>query len=268
MKRKKILLIIGILAAVGIITGLVLYFMDWGNEESSIQGSDLNTSGKTIKTPQGDEILDMGVIEGAFVSNPDPAKSEILFKVDGPKSAQGKFNKFTATLVGNTDFRKAKLNIEIEVGSLSTANDSRDGHLMKADFFDEKSFPQITFISDSIGFGKQGYIAHGKISFLGQSKNFSFPFEYLGAGKTEKGDPIYGFKGSFTFGHVAMGMPENTGVGDEADVSFYVEMIPAGADVEIDIEESEEEDAPAVYQGDEMDEVFDRIEEEAKALKK
>lgn len=268
MKRKKILLIVGIVAAIGIITGLVLYFMDWGNEESSIQGSDLEKNGQMITTPDGNEILDMGVIDGTFVSNPDPAKSEVLFKVDGPKSAQGKFKKFSATLVGNSDFRKSKLTVTIEVKSLSTANESRDGHLMKDDFFGEANYPQITFTSDSIGFGKNGYIAHGKLSFLGQTKDFSFPFEYLGVGKTEKGEPIYGFKGSFTFGHVAMGMPSNTGVGDDADVTFYVEMIPAGADVEIDIEESEEEDAPAVYQGDAMDVVFDRIEEDAKALEK
>jgi len=75
--------------------------------------------------------------------NLDPTHSEIAFKVKHMMitNVTGNFRNFavSAQTEGN-DFSTAKITLSVDVGSISTNNEQRDGHLKGGDFFDGENF--------------------------------------------------------------------------------------------------------------------------------
>ncbi|HVA98764.1 MAG TPA: YceI family protein, partial [Bacteroidia bacterium] len=83
----------------------------------------------------------------------DPTHSEMQFKVKHLmiSTVTGQFNKFEGSFeTEDENFSAAKAQISIDVNSISTNNEQRDGHLKTADFFDMTNFPKITFVSEKL----------------------------------------------------------------------------------------------------------------------
>src|SRR5580693_192566 len=80
----------------------------------------------------------------------DPAHSEVEFKIKHMmiSTVSGKFSKFDASVeTDGENFTTARVTFTIDVDSISTNNEQRDGHLKSVDFFDTANFPKITFVS-------------------------------------------------------------------------------------------------------------------------
>jgi len=78
----------------------------------------------------------------------DPTHSEVEFKVKHMmiSTVSGKFTQFTAEVqTEEEDFMTARVSFTIDVNSITTGNEQRDGHLKAPDFFDTAKFPQIKF---------------------------------------------------------------------------------------------------------------------------
>ncbi|MBN8852543.1 MAG: hypothetical protein BGO55_02195 [Sphingobacteriales bacterium 50-39] len=78
----------------------------------------------------------------------DPSHSEVEFKVRHMmiSTVSGKFTKFDADLqTEDEDFMTAKVSFTIDVNSITTGNEQRDGHLQASDFFESSKYPQIRF---------------------------------------------------------------------------------------------------------------------------
>jgi polyisoprenoid-binding protein YceI len=78
----------------------------------------------------------------------DPTHSEVEFKVKHMmiSTVSGKFTQFEAAVqTEEEDFTTAKVGFTIDVNSITTGNEQRDGHLKAADFFETDKFPQIRF---------------------------------------------------------------------------------------------------------------------------
>lgn len=78
----------------------------------------------------------------------DPTHSEVEFKVRHMmiSTVSGKFTQFNADVqTEDEDFMTAKVSFTIDVKSITTGNEQRDGHLQSGDFFDSARFPQIKF---------------------------------------------------------------------------------------------------------------------------
>ena len=72
--------------------------------------------------------------------------------------------------------------------SLNTQNESRDNHLKSADYFDVAQFPVVTFesneiLTDSSKIFSNGFIAKGKLTVKGITKNVNVYFTYAGKKK-------------------------------------------------------------------------------------
>jgi polyisoprenoid-binding protein YceI len=83
----------------------------------------------------------------------DPAHSTIGFSIRHMmiSSVRGQFRTFTGKATGDPKTPdKAQIEASIDVASIDTANEKRDGHLKSPDFFDVAKFPTITFKSKSI----------------------------------------------------------------------------------------------------------------------
>jgi len=79
--------------------------------------------------------------------NIDPAHSNVGFGVRhmGIATVRGKFKTFAGTVEATGG--SLKLTGTVEVSSIDTGDEQRDGHLQAPDFFDAAQFPQITFTS-------------------------------------------------------------------------------------------------------------------------
>jgi polyisoprenoid-binding protein YceI len=76
----------------------------------------------------------------------DPAHSQVQFSVKhlGISTVRGTFDAFSGT-IEEENGQATAVTVEIDVASLNTGNEQRDGHLRGADFFDTEHHPKATF---------------------------------------------------------------------------------------------------------------------------
>src|ERR1700761_4466070 len=82
----------------------------------------------------------------------DPMHSEVQFKVKHLviSTVTGFFKSFEGKLItDNDDFQGAEIDFSLDVNSIDTTQDMRDGHLKGPEFFDAEQYPKISFKSTS-----------------------------------------------------------------------------------------------------------------------
>ncbi len=123
--------------------------------------------------------------------NIDASHSQVHFKVRhlGVSTVIGRF----ATFAGSFQFDPASgqagsANIVIDVASINTGNERRDGHLKSADFFAADTFPKITFVSTGIQkVSGSKYKVMGNLTMRGVTKPVTLDAELGGARQTADG---------------------------------------------------------------------------------
>jgi polyisoprenoid-binding protein YceI len=116
----------------------------------------------------------------------DPTHSNVGFEVRhmGIATVRGTFKKFTGTVDATGD--APRLEGAVEVASIDTGEENRDGHLQAPDFFDAQQYPQITFHSTTTDATPDGAIKlNGEITIKGITK----PIELTGAVAENGQDP-------------------------------------------------------------------------------
>ena len=110
----------------------------------------------------------------AIVYDIDPAHSSAHFSVRHMmiSNVKGEFTKVSGTVTYDPDNPGAsKVEATIDVASLHTRDEQRDGHLKSADFFDAAKFPEIKFVSKSIERdGNHEYLVKGDMTIHGVTK--------------------------------------------------------------------------------------------------
>jgi len=127
----------------------------------------------------------------------DPAHSEITFKVKHLmiSNVKGEFTQFDTKLTSADDIlTNAVAKASIQVASITTNNEDRDGHLKSADFFEVDKYPTIDFESTSIEkFDDENGQLKGKLTIKGITKDVSFDLEFGGISKDPWGNEKAGF---------------------------------------------------------------------------
>jgi polyisoprenoid-binding protein YceI len=127
---------------------------------------------------------------------------KISFSVShfGISETDGQFKKFDGTITTTKpDFVDAKITMNIDVNSIDTDDDSRDGHLKSADFFDTEKYPTMTFVSTSfkpVPKTKNKYRLTGNLTMHGVTKQVTLNATY---GGTILKDPFGNTKAGFKF---------------------------------------------------------------------
>ena len=215
-----------IIVAVGVIGfALIWTYSHWGNVKSNIKKTITNKTDSTATTIS--ETLDLSQMPIATysASTKNGNNLELLFNIDGLKKTTGRFNDFSVYLKVDSVWQKSNINVNINASSIYTDNKMRDESLISDDFFDVKSYPEISFISDSITLGDTSLIAHGKLELKGIITPLSFPFIYYGSTKNNNGLFVYVFEGQFNLDRTQYGMLHEKGVGDIVHLSFYVDLM-------------------------------------------
>jgi len=108
-----------------------------------------------------------------------PQNSKIEFvgsKVNG--SHHGSFKQFSGTVEYAGQPEKSRVNITIDMNSVTTDADGLTKHLQTPDFFDVAKFPQATFTSTEIKPGGEKGASHtvtGNLQLHGVTKSVTFP---------------------------------------------------------------------------------------------
>jgi len=126
----------------------------------------------------------------------DPTHSEVQFKVKHLviSTVTGAFKSFEGSLeTDSEDFQNAKVNITLDVNSIDTNQEQRDGHLKSADFFDAEKYPKISFTSTSLTKDGDDYKLNGDLTIKDVTKPVSLDVEFGGSATDFYGNTKAGF---------------------------------------------------------------------------
>ena len=102
---------------------------------------------------------------------------------------KGRFGDFSGTI--SYDAAKpaaSSFSGTIQVKSIDTGNERRDGHLKNADFFEAETYPTITFESTEVtSAGENTLSVKGQLTMHGTTKEVTLPIEILGTGINPRG---------------------------------------------------------------------------------
>jgi polyisoprenoid-binding protein YceI len=120
--------------------------------------------------------------------------------------------KFDAADLANSSF-----NCTIDVSTINTGNDRRNGHLKGASWFDTAAYPVITYTSKKITATSTGYLSEGTLTAKGVSRDVAIPFTFAA-------DNAAGaFKGSFTIQRVDYGIGKvEAEVGNDVTINLDI----------------------------------------------
>ncbi len=106
--------------------------------------------------------------------NIDPAHSSADFKVKHMmiSNVRGKFTGISGTLHRfEADHTKSDLDVSIDISTVNTQDEKRDGHLRSGDFFDAEKFPSMTFKSTHIENKGDSFAVTGDLTIHGVTKS-------------------------------------------------------------------------------------------------
>lgn len=114
----------------------------------------------------------------------DPVHSGLRFTVlhMGINNFTGSFNSFTAKITAaKPDFSDASYEVSVDLSSVNTGNDQRNGHLKSADFFDVEKTGTATFKSTSVKkVSAKTFKVTGDLTFHGVTKPITLDVVYNG----------------------------------------------------------------------------------------
>jgi polyisoprenoid-binding protein YceI len=126
----------------------------------------------------------------------DPVHSEVGFSVRHlmVSKVRGRFNTFSGEIVTAEDPTASTVSAEIDLKSINTGNEQRDGHIQSADFFEVETYPTMTYKSTGVRVEDGEYILDGDLTLKGVTKNVPLHLELNGFGP----DPYGGTRAGFT----------------------------------------------------------------------
>jgi polyisoprenoid-binding protein YceI len=165
----------------------------------------------------------------------DKAHSSVNFSVTHMvvSEVDGSFKDFSAEAKSEKpDFSDLSASFTIQVASVNTGDDKRDGHLKSPDFFDVAKFPTITFTSTSVKKVSDKQLdLTGDLTMHGVTKKVTWQVKYNGTIKDPYGNNRAGFKATTIINRKDYGVSWNktldaggVAVSDEVNLSVNVEL--------------------------------------------
>ena len=145
----------------------------------------------------------------------------------------GAFEDYSANVnFSPENLEESSIDVTIQVASINTKNERRDGHLMSPDFFNAEEFPTISFSSDRIeAIGNNEFVAYGTLTIKDVSRDFELPFTLLGVQENpfRENGLVAGISSEFQllrndFGVGTGDWVSDAVVGNEVDVTLNVEL--------------------------------------------
>ena len=171
----------------------------------------------------------------------DPSHSEVGFSVRHlmVSKVKGNFETFEGTITIAEDPLQSSVTAEVDLSSINTRDEQRDGHLRSADFFEVETHPKLTFTSTSVEPKGDDYVVTGDLSIKGTTKPVVLDLEFNGVHPDPWGGTRAGFSAETEISRKEFGVdfeiPMDGGgvvVGDKIKVLLEVEAVLQPALVE------------------------------------
>jgi polyisoprenoid-binding protein YceI len=140
----------------------------------------------------------------------DPVHSSLLFRVKHLNCGHiyGRFNQFSGTFaLDDKNPADCKLEMEVKIDSLDTANADRDKHVKGPDFFNAKEFATMSFKATSFKANdEKNYEVTGDLTIHGVTKQVTVKLERLGTARDPMGKMRSGWETTFSINRSDFGM--------------------------------------------------------------
>jgi polyisoprenoid-binding protein YceI len=144
----------------------------------------------------------VGLASSAETYSVKPVYTNVTFKITKwmVLPEQGQFREFDGTLTYDPLKPEAsRVELTVQAASIDTKNDTRDGVLRSADFFDVARFPTLTFRSTSVrANGPNALLVTGDFTLHGVTKRITIPVQVRGVRELPQIGKLAGFETSFT----------------------------------------------------------------------
>jgi polyisoprenoid-binding protein YceI len=142
-----------------------------------------------MTTTESPVVESTRVVEGRTVPavgswTVDKSHSSVEFVVRHLMVAKvrGRFTDYEADITIAERPEDSRVDVSIDVASISTGDEGRDGHLRNADFFDAENNPKATFTSTSVTpSGKDSWRVVGDLTIRSTTKPVTLDVEFNGA---------------------------------------------------------------------------------------
>jgi polyisoprenoid-binding protein YceI len=149
-------------------------------------------------------------------------------------TTKGRFSDIAGEItLDESDVSNSSVDVTINVASIDTHDEKRDGHLRSADFFDADNFPVITFKSTKVeANGKDRLNVTGDLTIRGVTKSIVLDTEFNGRGKSPWGAEVIAYAAETSISRKEFGLEWNvaleTGgvlVGDKVKIAIEAEAV-------------------------------------------
>ena len=166
----------------------------------------------------------------------DTSHSDIQFSVRHMmiSKVRGRFESFSGTVnFDETNPTNTTVNVEVDLNSINTRDEKRDGHLRSADFFDVENHPTMTFVSKKVEQTDEfnGRLI-GDLTIRGVTHEVALDVQYSGTAKSPWGTVSAGFSAKGKVNRKEFGLNWNaaleTGgvlVGEDVEIAIELEIV-------------------------------------------
>jgi polyisoprenoid-binding protein YceI len=178
-----------------------------------------------------------GYLAGTWVI--DPVHSDVGFTVRHMmvSKVRGRFARFEGEIVTGADPLQSSVNATIDLTSIDTNNEQRDGHIRSADFFEVETYPTMTYRSTGVRRNGDDFILDGDLTLKGVTKQVPLRLELNGFGPDAYGGTRAGFSASADINRREFGVNFNaaleTGgavVADKVSIHLEIEAVLQASD--------------------------------------
>jgi polyisoprenoid-binding protein YceI len=129
----------------------------------------------------------------------DPVHSEVGFVVRHlvVTKVRGRFADFSGTFVTAENPLESSVDLSVNLTSITTNQEQRDGHLRSADFFEVETYPTMTYKATGARQDGDKFVLDGELTLKGVTKVVPLTFELNGIGENPiTGGSVAGFSGT------------------------------------------------------------------------
>jgi len=164
----------------------------------------------------------------------EQSHSYLGFKIQymGFASVRGRFGNFRGSVYfDEKDVTRTSVSLSVEVKSIDTDNEWRDEDLRSDQWFDEKTYPHITFISHHVDKTSKGFRIAGNLTIKGITRSVSIPMTHTSIMKDVRDDTQVVFNGAITINRIEYGVEGKRWAGIRNDITAVSDSV----DIELTI---------------------------------
>lgn len=170
-----------------------------------------------------------GLVAGTWAL--DTAHTEIGFTVRHLMTkVRGTFKEFSGEIATLDGLEESTANVTVELSSVDTRNEQRDGHLRSGDFFNVETSPKMTFASTGLRPNGDDWVLTGDLTIKGVTHPVELDVEFLGVDQNAYGQTIIGFEATASISRKQWGVDFNVPlegdkllIGDKVDIHLDVQ---------------------------------------------